>query len=72
MALHKKKTRSRRYPAKTLTNADYAIDIALLANTPVQAESLPYSQEKAAGDIGLYMNAKRSTGVLIEKEIALL
>ena len=26
--------RSRRYPAKTITDADYADDIALLANTP--------------------------------------
>ena len=28
------KKRSRRYPAKTITDADYADDIALLANTP--------------------------------------
>ena len=30
------KRRSRRYPAKTITDADYADDIALLANTPNQ------------------------------------
>ena len=30
------KERSRRYPAKTITDADYADDIALLANTPAQ------------------------------------
>ena len=28
------KERSRRYPAQTITNADYAYDIAVLANTP--------------------------------------
>ena len=28
------KERSRRYPAQTITDADYADDIALLANTP--------------------------------------
>ena len=28
------KKRSRRYPAKTTTDADYADDIAILANTP--------------------------------------
>ena len=28
------KKRSRRYPAKTITDADYADDIAILANTP--------------------------------------
>ena len=31
------KKRSRRYPAKTFTDADYADDIAILANTPAQA-----------------------------------
>ncbi len=30
------KKRSRRYPAKTITDADYADDIAILANTPDQ------------------------------------
>ena len=34
------KKRSRRYPAKTITDADYADDIAILANTPNQAETL--------------------------------
>ena len=33
------KKRSRRYPAKTITDADYANDIAILANTPNQAET---------------------------------
>ena len=32
------KERSRRCPVKTNTNADYADDIALLANTPAQAK----------------------------------
>ena len=35
-----KKKRARRYPAKTITDADYTDDIALLANTPNQAETL--------------------------------
>ena len=34
------KKRSRTYPAKTITDADYADDIAILANTPYQAEAL--------------------------------
>ena len=33
------KERSRRYPTQTITDADYADDIALLANTPTQAEN---------------------------------
>ena len=31
------KKKSRRYPAKTITDSDYADDIAILANTPEQA-----------------------------------
>ena len=31
------KERSRRYPAQTITDADYADDIALLVNAPTQA-----------------------------------
>ena len=31
--------RSRKYPAKTITYADYADDIALLANAPAQAKT---------------------------------
>ena len=34
------KERSRRYPAKTITDTHYADDIALLANAPAQAETL--------------------------------
>ena len=53
------KKRSRRYPAKTITDADYADDIALLANTPKQAETLLHSLERAAAGIGLHVNAHR-------------
>ena len=33
------KERSRRYPAQTITDADYVDDIALLANIPAQAKT---------------------------------
>ena len=39
------KKRNRRYPAKTITDADYADDIVILANTPNQAETLLHSLE---------------------------
>ena len=42
-----KKERSRRYPAKAITDADYADDMPLLANTPAQAETLLPSVEKS-------------------------
>ena len=37
------KERSRRYPARTIMKVDYADGIALLANTPAQAENLLHS-----------------------------
>ena len=54
------KKRSTRYPAKTITNADYADDIALLANTPNQAETLLHSLERAAAGISLHVNAHKT------------
>ena len=42
------KKRSRRYPAKTITDANYTYDIANLPNTPDQAETLLHSLEWAA------------------------
>ena len=41
-------------------DADYADDIALLANTPAQAKSLLHSQERAAAGIDLHVNAYKS------------
>ena len=50
------KERSRRYPAQTITDADYADDRALRANTPAQAETLLHSLERAAAGIDLHVN----------------
>ena len=54
------KKRSKRYPAKTITDADYADDLALLANTPNQAETLLHSLERAAAGIDLHVNAHKT------------
>ena len=54
------KKRSKRYPAKTITDADYADDLVLLANTPNQAETLLHSLEQAAAGIGLHVNAHKT------------
>ena len=51
------KERSRRDPAQTITDAD---DIALLANTPSQAETLLHSLERAVAGIGLHVNADKT------------
>ena len=54
------KERNRMYPAQTITDADYADDIALLANTPTQAETLLHCRERAAAGIGLHVNARKT------------
>ena len=46
------KKRSRRYPAKTITDAYYA-------DAPNQAETLQHSLERAAAGIGLHVNAHK-------------
>ena len=38
----------------------YSDDIALLANTPAQAQALLHSLERAAASIGLYVNADKT------------
>ena len=49
----------RRCPAGSITDTDCADDIAILANTPDQAETLLHSLERAAAGIGLYVNAHK-------------
>ena len=41
-------------------DADYADDIAVLANTPTQAEILLHGQEWAAAGIGFHVNADKT------------
>ena len=54
------KKRSRSYPAKLITDADYADDIAILAKAPAQVETLLHSLERAAAGIGLHVNAHKT------------
>ena len=49
--------RSRRYPVQT--DADYADDIAILADIPAQAETLLHSLEPATAGIDLHVNAPK-------------
>ena len=51
---------------KSITETDDADDLAFLANTPTQAESLLHSLEQTARGIGLHMNTNK-TRVLNEK-----
>ena len=62
------KKRSRRYPAKIITDADYADDIAILANTPNQAETLLHSLERAAqASTSMLMHTKQNICAIIKQ-----
>ena len=50
----------RRYPAQRNTDADYADDIALLANAPAQAKTQLHSLERAAAVIDFHVNAHKT------------
>ena len=62
------KKRNKSYPAKTISDADYADDIALLANTPNQAETLLHSLERAAAGIELHINAHKTEFMCFNKK----
>ena len=50
----------RGYSAKIIIDADYADDLELLINTPVQAEYLLNNLNHAAGSIAFHMNANKA------------
>ena len=52
--------RSRKYPAHTITDADFTDDIALPTNTPAQAETLQHGLERTATGIGLHVKADKT------------
>ena len=54
------KERSRMYPIKTITDADYADDITLLANAPTQAETLLH---------GLHVNVHKMEYMCFNKTV---
>ena len=51
---------SRRYPAQTITDADYANNTALLVNKPTQAETLLHCLERATTGIDLRVNTDKT------------
>ena len=69
ITLLKKKPRSRRYPAEIITGANYADDLALLANALAQAEPLLQRLRQAAGGMAsTRTQIKQCTCVLNEKK----
>ena len=49
----------------------YADDLALLANTPAQAESLLHIPKQTAGGIGLHMNTNKTEFICFKQEGAI-
>ena len=52
--------RSKRYSTETITDADYADEIALRANAPARAKTLLHSLKRAAAGIDLHVNAEKT------------
>ena len=60
--------RSRRYPANTITDIDYADDLTLTSNTLKEASDLLHSLETAAKQVGLHINAKKTEFMCYNQE----
>ena len=63
MVSNKKKVTSKWYLAETITDADYADNLTLLANTPSQDETQLYGLCQAASGIGLSVNSIKTVYV---------
>ena len=68
MIPHWKKTKHRHYLAETIKDADYAEDLALLANSPTQGESRLHRMKQAARGISLYVNADKTEFMCFTQE----
>jgi exonuclease III len=60
--------RSRRVPGLTLTDLDYADDLALLSDTIAKAQALLHDLETAASTVGLHVNVSKTEYMLINIE----
>ena len=62
--------KSKRY-LQAIPNADYADDLALHANTPIQAEFLLHNLERAARGIGLYVSSNKTEFMRFNQDYAI-
>ena len=60
--------RSITYTAQTITDAKHADDIALLANTPTETQTLQHSLERAAAGIGIHVDADKTEYLCFNKK----
>ena len=62
------KQKSRRFPAVKITDADYADDLAVLADILKVATTLLHNIEKIAKETGLYLNADKTEFICLNQE----
>ena len=62
------KRKSKRYPAMKITNADYADDLAVLADVLKDATFLLHSIERTAKEIGFYLNADKTEFICFNQD----
>ena len=65
-----KKVRSSQDPEETMTDADYADDLALFVNSRVQAEPLLYNLEQGVGGIDVYVNGNKTECMIFKQKWA--
>ena len=64
------KRKSERYPAMKITDANYADDLAVLADVLKDAKFLLYSIERTAKEIGLYLNADKTEFIYFNQDVS--
>ena len=62
-----KHSRSRQYSTETITNVDYADDLALLLDTPSQTKYLLLSQKSVARVIAVYVDSEKQSSCAFTK-----
>ena len=71
MKLKNLSARSREYPAESNMDADYADDLVLLTNTPVQAKCLHQNLEQTARGIDFYLNSVKTELICFKHDDAM-
>ena len=64
--------RSRRTPAESISDLDFADDIVLMSNTVVQAQQLLMDVERECKEVGLLLNSTKTKAMYINTEIGTL
>ena len=62
--------KSRRYPEKKITDADYADDLAVFANLLKDASTLLHLIERTANTVGLHVNATKTEYICLNQDSA--